>query len=384
MYIKRLVNLDIDHLDRSIFIFGPRQTGKSAFLRHQGPRDAYQVNLLDTKVRREFEARPWLLRERLKVLVPVPSLVVIDEIQLVPELLNEVHLLIEESGITFILTGSSARKLRHAGVNLLGGRADELYFHPLSAMEIGLEQFDLDRACKFGLLPPAYFSKTPQRFLKAYGSQYLEQEIRLEGLVRSLPAFSRFLETAALRSGSQLNLESIAQDSGVARSTVAEYLRILYDTFIAVEIEPWGKSSKRKPVKTSKMYFFDFGVARYMAGLPAVEPKTKDYGEALEHLVLHELKTWLDFHLDDRQITFWRTITGIEVDFVIDSSTGIEVKAKQHISDQDLKGLRALSEEGVTKLYLISLESESRTHQGIEILTFKDFVVKLWKGQVLT
>jgi predicted AAA+ superfamily ATPase len=383
MYLKRLINIDFTSLDRSILILGPRQTGKSSFLRHQGPERAVLFNLLNTKIRQTLEKEPWILREQILALYPLPEFVVIDEIQLVPELLNEVHLLIEETRIRFLLTGSSARKLRRTGTNLLGGRADEYHLHPFSAMEIGIEQFDLLKALRYGLIPSVYFAKSPKRVLQAYASQYLEQEIRLEGLVRSLPAFSRFLEVAALRSGTQLNYESIAKDSAVPRTTVHEYFTILYDTFLAFPLEPWIRSTKRKPAKSNKMYFFDIGVARYLAGLPLVEFKSKDIGDAMEHWIMHEIKTYLDAHASDVDLNYWRTTTGIEVDFVLDNHVAIEVKAKHKIQDDDCKGLLAIAEEGITQLYIVCLEAQARKHGKILIVPWQDFLRKLWSGEIV-
>ncbi|MCX6109893.1 MAG: AAA family ATPase [Proteobacteria bacterium] len=383
MYLKRLLNIDFQSLDRSLFIMGPRQTGKSSFLRHQGPNQAVSFNLLDTKLRQQLEKSPWILREQVLALQPLPQFVVIDEIQLIPELLNEVHLLIEETGIRFVLTGSSARKLRRTGTNLLGGRADEYHFHPFSAMEVGIAAFDLLKALRYGLLPSVYVAKSPKRVLQAYASQYLEQEIRLEGLVRSLPAFSRFLEVAALRSGTQLNYESIAKDSGVPRTTVHEYFTILYDTFLAFPVEPWTRSTKRKPVKSNKMYFFDVGVARYLAGLPLVEFKSKDIGDAMEHWIMHEIKTWIDANALDIDLHYWRTTTGVEVDFIVDNSVAIEVKAKGEIRSDDCKGLLAISEEGIDHLYVVCLEEKARKHGKVLILPWQDFLKRLWAGEII-
>lgn len=370
-------------MDRSIFILGPRQTGKSSFIRQQGVLDALHYNLLDTKLRQQLEKEPWIFREQIQALDTKPKYVVIDEIQLVPELLNEIHLLIEETDIRFIMTGSSARKLRRSGVNLLGGRADEYHFHAFSAMEIGIENFDLIRALNYGLIPSVYLAKSPKRVLQAYTSQYLEQEIRLEGLVRSLPAFSRFLEVVARRSGTQLKYESISQDSGVPRTTVHEYFTILYDTFLAFPLEPWTKSSKRKPVKTNKMYFFDLGVARYLAGFGPVELKSKDIGDSMEHWIMHELKTWRDYNAYDADLNYWRTSTGIEVDFVIDNRVAVEVKAKSQIREDDCKGLQAIAEEGIEELYLVCLEEKARKHGNILILPWRDFIEKLWSGKLI-
>lgn len=383
MYLKRLINIDFDDLERSILILGPRQTGKSSYLRHQGPEKALTYNLLNTKLRQHLQKQPWILREQILALDVLPPIVVIDEIQLVPELLNEVHLLIEENGLKFILTGSSARKLRRTGTNLLGGRADEYHFHPFSALEIGIEQFDLLRALRYGLIPSVYIAKTPRRVLQSYASQYLEQEIRLEGLVRSLPAFSRFLEVAALRSGTQVNYESIARDCGVPRTTVHEYYSILYDTFLAVAVEPWIRSSKRKPAKANKIYFFDIGVARYLAGLPLVEFKSTDIGEAMEHWIMHEIKTWIDANALEIPFNYWRTTTGIEVDFVLDNRVAIEVKAKSQIHHDDCKGLLAIAEEGIKSLYLVCLETTARQHGPVLILPWQDFLKKLWKGEII-
>ena len=280
------------------------------------------------------------------------------------------------------MTGSSARKLRRGGINLLGGRADEKRFHPLSAYEIGISDFDLLRALHYGLLPSVYLSRSPGKILGSYVTHYLEQEIRQEGLVRSLPAFSRFLEIAALRSGTIMNMESIAKDAGIPRTTLYEYFSILFDTLLAFELEPWTRSTKRKPAKASKFYFFDVGVARKIAGFPVLNRRSLDLGNAFEHWILHEIKTWSDYNDMNADIRFWRTTTDIEVDFVINESVAIEVKATEKIVRDDLKGLKEIAKEGVAGLYMVCLEPFERIHEGITILPWQKFIENLWRGEL--
>ena len=305
--------------------------------------------------------------------------VIVDEIQRLPQLLHEVHRLIEIRGFRFLLTGSSPRKLRRGGVNLLGGRARTKYLHPFCWKELG-ENYDLRRAALHGLLPPIYFSDDPVADLQAYTGSYLLQEIVAEGATRNVPAFSRFLHVAAQANGTVVNFTNIANDAQVPRTTVYEYFEILKDTLLVHELPAWKLSKKRKPIVSSKYYFFDVGVAGSLQGRE-FRPGTTEYGEALETLLMHELVCYRDYEGGDT-LTFWRSDSGFEVDFVIGDHTAVEVKAKRNVGDSDLRSLRALAEERKLKRDLcVSLEGRRRKLGDIVILPFADFLEELWGGR---
>jgi uncharacterized protein len=382
MYINRFIDVFEKTIAKSMFLFGPRQTGKSSLVRHSLPKEAVTFNLLDHAVFLKLSADPTLLRQQLlkNHNDAVNRLVVVDEIQKLPVLLDEVHLLIEEHGFRFILTGSSARKLRRAGVNLLGGRARNQYLHPLTFIELGSEKFDLSKALNRGLIPSHYFSDRARSDLRTYAGSYLETEIATEAAVRNIESFSRFLQVAAMCNGQILNQTTIASDAKVARKTIAEYIEILTDTLLAYELPAWNKSQKRKALETSKLYFFDVGVARAIQDLPAVKEKSADFGDAFEQYIFHELKTYIDYVNPGATLHYWRSTTGFEVDFILDNQIAIEVKAKNQVSTKDLKGLRALAEENAMKVYLVvSMESTARkTDDGILILPWREFLTSLW------
>jgi len=374
-YIQRTLNLR-SHLDRkSHFLFGPRQTGKSSLIGHtlKGVR---VYDLLDTSVYLALSQNPGRLRQELR---PGDQVVVIDEIQRLPDLLNEVHALIEQRGIRFLLTGSSARKLRRGGVNLLGGRARTKYLHPLTYRELG-PRFDLAQAARRGLLPSIYLSDDPQADLEAYAGSYLQQEIVAEGALRKVPAFSRFLRVAALCNATIVNFTNLANDAQVPRTTVYEYFEILKDTLILHELPAWRKSRKRKPLVSSKYYFFDAGVVRALQGR-SFQPGTPEFGEAFKTILMHELLAYRDY-VSGEPLAYWRSVSGFEVDFIIGEHTAVEVKAKENVSPQDLKPLRALAEEKQFKRHLcVSLEPRPRTVGGIAVLPWREFLEALWTGR---
>ena len=335
---------------RSCFLFGPRQTGKSTLIRHQLA-DIRTYNLLDQTLFIRLSRNPALIRE---ALTPQTEIIVIDEIQKMPALLNEVQLMIEEHGVRFFLTGSSARTLRRKGVNLLGGRARSRVLHPFVSAELG-DHFRLERALEFGLLPSVYFSDAPAEDLAAYSGDYLKEEVAAEALVRNIGAFSRFLEVAALSHGRMINFAQIASDAQVPASTVREYYGILEDTFIAHEVPAYTETRKRKAVSTSKYYLFDVGLARHLQGRRGLPLGTAEYGEAFESFVLQEIKGFCDYHLLDPP-RYWRSKSQFEVDFVV-GELAVEVKAKKAVSHRDLRGLQALREENRLSHYvLVSLE----------------------------
>lgn len=371
--IKRLLTL-IPFLEKkSYFLWGPRQTGKSWLIRHTLS-TCRSYNLLDSETYLRLSYSPKKLSQELS---ESDHIVIIDEIQKLPSLLNEVHLLIENQKIHFLLTGSSARKLRREGINLLGGRARTLHLHPFVYIELQ-EHFSLEKAINHGLLPGIYFSDNPDLDLKTYVGTYLKEEIAAEGLCRNIPAFSRFLEVAALCNGSLINYTKISNDAQVARSTVQEYFQILKDTLIAYEVEPWKHSKKRKPLSTSKFYFFDPGVVRILQHRQSIQQGSPEFGILFETYIFHELKSFSDYLLDG-ELFYWRTVTGFEVDFILGNKLAIEIKSTATVSNQDLKGLRALREENHDLRYMvISFESTERTVDGIEILPWKKFLDQLW------
>jgi predicted AAA+ superfamily ATPase len=374
-WIPRRLDLSRLLARRSHFLFGPRQTGKTSLIRHT-LKKARVYDLLDTSVFLALSRNPGRLAEEMG---PQDSVVVIDEIQRLPGLLNEVHRLIESRGTRFLLTGSSARKLRRGGVNLLGGRARTQHLHPLTWNELG-DRFELARAITRGLLPSVYFSDDPQADLQAYTSLYLEQEIIAESATRNIPAFSRFLTVAAHCNATVVNFTNVANDAQVARTTVYEYLEILKDTLILVELPAWKKTKKRKPLASSKYYFFDVGVVGALQGR-TFRPGTPEFGEAFETYLLHELLSHSDY-VSGEPLAFWRSSSGFEVDFILGDHTAVEVKAKENVSPQDLKSLRALAEEKKLKRYIcVCLEPRPRTVEGIAILPYKAFLTALGDGE---
>jgi predicted AAA+ superfamily ATPase len=374
-WVPRAVDLPALLAKRSHFLLGPRQTGKTTLVRRTLPH-VRVYDLLDTAVYLALGQRPGRLAEELQ---PRDRIVVIDEIQRLPGLLNEVHRLIESRGVRFLLTGSSARKLRRGGVNLLGGRARTLFLHPLTSRELG-DRFDLARAVTRGLLPSIYFSDDPRADLDAYAGQYLQQEIVAEGATRNVPAFSRFLKVAALCNGTIVNFTNAANDAQVARTTVYEYFEILKDTLVLHELPAWRKTRTRKPLVSSKYYFFDIGVVGALQGRP-FRPGTREFGEALETVVMHELASHRDYG-GGEALAYWRSTSGFEVDFIIGDHTAVEVKAKESVSPQDTRSLRALAEEKRLRRYLcVCLEPRPRRTDGIEIVPVMRFLELLWGGQ---
>lgn len=374
-YIERILDLPALIEKKSHFLFGPRQTGKTSLI-HHSLKGVKVYDLLDTSIYLALSQSPGRIGQELTT---KDNLVVIDEIQRLPELLNEVHRIIETRSIRFLLTGSSARKLRRRGVNLLGGRARTKYLHPFTYKELG-NKFDLARAMERGLLPSIYFSDDPRADLQAYAGSYLQEEIVAEGATRNLPAFSRFLKVAALCNSQIVNFTNISNDAQVARTTVYEYFEILKDTLILYELPAWRKSKKRKPLASSKYYFFDVGVVSLLQGRK-FRLGTPEFGEAFETYLMHELISYSDY-VSGENLSYWRSTSGFEADFIIGDHTAVEVKAKENLSVSDLKPLRALSEEKKLKRYLcVSLEPRRRRLEDVMVLPYKDFLEALWNGE---
>lgn len=372
---NRIITLHDTWRTGSAFLFGPRQVGKSTLLRDSFP-DCRVINLLKSEEYLSLANDP----TRLRGMAQSGKITVIDEIQRIPELLNEVHYLIEERGARFLMTSSSARKLRRGGVNLLGGRARTYNLLPLSLMEIG-DDFILEKALQIGMLPPAWTSEDPQALLTSYVTDYLEQEIISEAAVRNVSAFRRFLSFAALVSGKQLNYTKLSSDAQVKPTTLREHVEILIDSLVASRVEPWRQGRKRKVVAHEKIYLFDIGVTRVLQERSSYAPNTAEYGEAFESLVYHELRCYSEYVSKER-ISFWRTATNIEVDFILGDRFAIEAKASRTASDSDLRGLRAIASEATFEArILVCQEPHQRTtDDGILVLPFVDFVRGLWNG----
>lgn len=379
MYIERTIQLDHDLRSRSVFLFGPRQTGKTTLLRKRYT-DAHWVNLLRGDEFLRFSAEPWRLRQEVSHLDP-GTLVVIDEIQRLPQLLNEVHDLIEEQDLRFAITGSSPVKLRRGGVNLLGGRARVRHLSPLVYPE--LDRWDLDRIVTIGTLPSIYLSDEPFEDLRSYVGVYLQQEIQAESLVRGIDGFARFLINAGRSAGKQVVFERVASDSQVPARTIREYYGILEETLIGRLLAPYDSrgSVSRKPVSRGKFYFFDVGVAQALVGRRTVPPGSTEFGEALEQYIFTELDAWCRYRLHPDPTTFWRTVDGREVDFVIPGYIAIEVKGGGAIGSGDLRGLKALREESPDlKPIVVCTEDVPRIVGGIDILPVSLFLERLWTG----
>ncbi len=363
---------------KSLFLLGPRQSGKSTLLKLNFPKATY-IDLLASDTFRELSRYPESLSQTIQ---SGAKQVIIDEVQTLPTLLNEVQRLIDtRPELRFILTGSSARKLRRGQVNLLGGRALEFHLHPLNYAETG-EDYLLPRLTK-GSLPAILNSEIYWTELKSYVGLYLKEEIQAESAVRKLEQFARFFDMCAWLNGKQLNYTKVGNDSGVSPRTVKDYVQVLIDTLIVSTLPPYRKTASRKTVATEKIYFFDIGVSNFLIGRKEVYPKTPAFGENLEHLIFLELRAYLDYLQRDEMLTYWRTTSQIEVDFIVGDHTAIEVKGAGRVSTQDLKSLKILSEEMVLKTKIVVCdEKEPRTVDGIKIYPIILFLQKLWAGEI--
>ncbi len=380
-YYERLMDLRQEAGKRSIFLFGPRQVGKTALTKKLFPK-ARRYDLLRADLFLRLSQRPELIREELTAGGDIQNTetVVIDEIQKLPILLDEVHYLIEEHGFRFILTGSSARKFKRGPVNLLGGRARTRHLFPLVSAE--LPDFDLLRAVQWGTLPPIYLSDEPEEDLLAYCGTYLQEEIKAEGLVRRVDNFSRFLHTASLVNGELLNFAGLSSDCGIPARTLREYFFILEETLVGTLVQPYQRTLHRKPVNTAKFYFFDVGVANALARRKHIAPGTELFGKALEHFIFTELRSRQAYSRDDRPLTFWRDQAGHEIDFVLGDDVAIEVKATTMVTEKHLKSLRLESvQKHFRHVMIISLDPAPRTIESIEIIPCMDFLEQLWAGR---
>lgn len=374
MEVTRQLQLLSTLEQKSCFLYGARQTGKTTLIQQELPEQRL-IQLLDLNIQRRLLQNPMLLEEMIS---EKDKIVVIDEIQKIPELLDVVHLLIEKKKIRFLLTGSNSRKLKRSGVNLLGGRARVRHLFPLITRELK-ENYNLEKAAQYGLLPSIYFSEDPVEDLRSYVSEYLIQEIAAEGISRNIPAFGRFMEVAALCNGQILNYAQIGSDAEVKRGTVKNYFDILEDTLIGFRLNAWKKGKDRKAISAEKFYFFDSGVVNSLCGRKSLSLQSVEGGSVFETLVMHEVRSWNEYQRKDVQLSYWKSTSGFEVDLLMGDSIGIEIKAKQTVSERDLKGLRALADEKrFKKYYLVYLGSEVLNIGNVEVLPFQEFVQRLW------
>lgn len=361
---------------KSAFLWGPRKTGKSYWI-HQAFPSQPLIDLLKTDVFSDYATRPSLLRERYG---QHTGLIIVDEIQMVPLLLNEIHWMIENSNAQFLLTGSSARKLRRSHANLLGGRAWRYAMRPLTFAET--EGFDIEQVVISGLLPPHFLASDPIRDLRAYVADYLKEEIAEEARVQNIPAFAEFLRVASITSGELLNYTNVARETGVSAKIVRGYFQILDDTLLGIRLQPWTRSTGRRMIETEKFYLFDVGLSNYLARR---QPRfgTPEFGKSFEHYILMELTAYQSYRNPDLEIHYWRTSSGLEVDFVLGSmEIALEVKASARVHEGDLSGLKALMQEHRTKhAFIVCMESQRRIIGGnIEILPWQEFLTMLWTG----
>jgi predicted AAA+ superfamily ATPase len=388
-FFQRAIQLP-DLTKQNVFLWGPRKVGKSSWIKNALP-DAVYIDLLKSDVLSEYATKPSLLRERYqKPLDRAPLVpIVIDEIQKCPRLLDEVHWLIENTPRRFLLTGSSARKLRREHANLLGGRAWRRELRPLTSAEINSEtngSFDVARAIIQGLIPSHYLATDWKEDLRGYVSDYLVEEIAQESAVRSLPAFSDFLRVAAITNAELLNYTNVAREVGVSAKVVRGYFEILEDTLLGFRVSPWSKSKNRRMVETEKFYIFDVGVCNYLARrAPAYG--TPEFGKSFEHFILMELLAYRAYRSPDLEVRFWRTSNQQEVDFIInDKEMALEIKASARTDLADCRHLTTLREDGPIKhRILISFDEVPKTYTDnfgdIRVLPWQDFLARLWRGE---
>ena len=384
---SRILDLDETLKRKSLFLLGPRQTGKSTLLKSKYP-DALYINLLLNKEFQIYINNPSKLSE--VVLYHFQEnkqkLVIIDEIQKIPALLDEVHQLIEqEKSIRFILTGSSARKLKRSGANLLGGRASMYYLFPLCYPELGKNAFNkwLKRI-EIGALPSVINSTDSFSDLRDYVGLYLKEEIQLEGLTRSIQNFSRFLDFAAFCNAEQVNYTSVGQDAQLSPSTIRDYFEILSDTLIGHSLPAFLQTQKRKAVTTAKFYLFDCGVTNAIIGRTSVAKGTVEYGKQLEQGLFIEIKAYLNYTQSTKKLEYWRSTSQFEIDFLVYSNlsdiVAIEVKSSVNPGPKDYKGFFALEEERKLKRKIVVCHTavNRKTKDGVEVISIETFLKQLW------
>lgn len=380
--IERILKV-ADAKEESVFLFGARQTGKTTLLLKLFPESRF-YDLLETDTYERLRRNPALLRHELAS-CKEGEIVIIDEIQLIPEMLNEVHWLITRQQLHFILSGSSARKLKRRGVNTLGGRAVRNILYPLVSAEI--PDFDLVKAVNRGMLPMHYMATTERMLMKrlqAYVSVYLKEEIAAEALVRRVASFTRFMEIAALTDGEMVVYNNIAQDCGIDAKTVKEYFTILEETLIGYMVPAFTRTVKRRLNQSPRFYFFDVSLPNYLLHRQSMQPGSDDFGHAFEHLMIQEIIAYLGYYEKENTLSYWHTYTGYEVDAVLgDAQVAIELKSSHEVQSRHLKGLRAFQEEHPeARLIIVSLDVLPRLSGDIEIMPATYFLQQLWDGKI--
>ena len=382
--IDRILNIDLPP-GQSAFLWGARKTGKSTYLKEKFP-DSLVFDFLKADLFFEFSKNPSLLREQLlaqsEAVLRHP--VILDEVQKIPQILDEVHWLIENKGLQFILCGSSARKLKRGQANLLGGRAWRYEMFPLTTVEAG--NVDLLRALNHGLIPAHYLQNNYKRSLKAYVRDYLKEEVFNEGLTRNIPAFSRFFDAMGYSHGEMTNYSNIARECGVDSKTVKEYYQILIDTLLGIMVEPFKRRKNRQTIsKASKFYLFDVGVAGAITNREIHEEKGELFGKAFEHFILMQIAAHSSYSELEYEINFWRTKSGMEVDFILGKGEiAIEVKGSSRVDNRDLKSLSAFIEEfSPRKAFVVCNEKAKRVHGQITVIPWRMFLDDLWRGKVI-
>jgi predicted AAA+ superfamily ATPase len=381
---SRLLTIDLP-FNQSTFLWGPRKTGKTTLLRKQFPKSIF-IDFLRTDTFIEYTRSPFLLRDRLQARKEQAERypVVIDEVQKVPQILDEVHWLIENQRLRFILCGSSARKLKRGQANLLGGRAWRFELFPLVSKE--LENLNLLRALNHGLIPTHYQQENYRRSLKGYVQDYLKEEVFHEGLTRNIPAFSRFFEAVGYAHGALVNYTNIARECGVTSKTVKEYYQILVDTLLGTFVLPFKRKQERQVItKAPKFYLFDTGVAGAISKRKIVEEKGELFGNAFEHFIYLEMLAHSSYHEIDYEINFWRTKSGLEVDFVLGrGEVAIEVKGTARVDRRALRPLKTFIElYNPKQSFVVCNESEERVHDGIRVMPWRLFLQRLWRDEII-
>ncbi len=365
----------------STFLWGARQTGKSTLLKKLFPECLYFDLLLASEYNR-FIGNPSLLKEIIEA-SNRSGPVIIDEIQRIPSLLNDIQWLIVNRNIQFILSGSSPRKILRSGGNLLGGRAVRNELYPLVSAEI--PEFNLLRALNNGLLPRHYNSDNPSKLISSYIGSYLRDEIQAEARIRNVVSFSKFLETAAFSNGEMVNYSNIASECGVSSPTIREYYQILEDTMTGRFLNSYQKNPKRRVILAPKFYYFDVGIANFLLKRSRIEPGSEAFGKAFEHFIYHELYSHSHYSDLNYQISYWRTASQLEVDFILgDNQVAIEVKSSGMVNSRHLKGLKSFGEEyKVRKSIVVSMDPNPRKIDNILILPWKEFLEMLWAGAII-
>lgn len=374
-------HLDLPNLleKKSFFLFGPRATGKTTLI-EKSLKGAYVLDLLQSDIFTRLLKNPSFLSE---VVEGHDGVIVIDEIQKIPRLLDEVHRLIQKKGKRFLLTGSSARKLKHGGANLLAGRAWEARLFALTWSEI--DDFDLLRYMNQGGLPDIYLSKFPSEELESYVSLYLQQEIKAEAVTRNVAAFAEFLDAIGLANGEEINIERFASDLQISASTLRNYFQILEDTLIGFRLPGYTKTLKRKATQRAKHFLFDVGVAKHLARMGQVLSKSENFGKLFEHFIILEVRAYLSYTRKNLKMCYWRSTSKFEVDLIIGDILAVEIKSTEMVLAKHMKGIRAFKEEGLIDRYcVVSLDSEVRiTEDGVKIYPWETFLRLLWNGELI-